>query len=67
MNYIRFDEKIHGKPGDCIPLQLQKLFAKLQLKDNIYVDTKELTKSFQWEQHQSFEQQDIQVRYYTSY
>lgn len=44
-------------------LQLQKLFAKLQMKFTNVVDTKDLTKSFQWNAGESFEQQDIQVGY----
>ncbi|KAI3906979.1 hypothetical protein MKW92_023595 [Papaver armeniacum] len=45
--------------GGSIPLALQTLFYKLQYsKDS--VGTKELTKSFGWNMHQSFMQHDVQ-------
>jgi len=56
----KYDENEHAKPEDCIPLQLQKLFASLQMKLVGSVNTKPLTKSFQWEESTSFEQHDIQ-------
>ena len=56
----RFDRNKHINEADCIPFQLQKLFSKLQTKFNSYIETKELTKSFQWNAGESFEQQDIQ-------
>ena len=56
----RYDSKKHSKEANCIPFQLQKLFAKLQLKFNHFIETKELTKSFQWNAGESFEQQDVQ-------
>jgi len=56
----RYDPNEHAKPEDCIPLQLQKLFASLQMKLTGSVSTKPLTKSFQWEESTSFEQHDIQ-------
>lgn len=64
---FRYNESEHGKPEDCIPFQLQKLFAKLQLKQSRFSDTRELTKSFQWDQGNSFEQQDIQVSIQSNY
>ena len=57
----RYDENRDAKPEDCIPFQLQKLFATLQLKHEGGVTTKPLTKSFQWTDSTSFEQHDIQV------
>ena len=60
-SYNRYDENMHARPQDCIPFQLQKLFASLQLKHAGCVSTKPLTKSFQWEESTSFEQHDIQV------
>ena len=44
----------------CIPLQLQGLFARLQLGQQSVVDTVKLTKSFGWQGHEAFEQQDVQ-------
>ncbi|KRX10676.1 hypothetical protein PPERSA_08671 [Pseudocohnilembus persalinus] len=45
---------------DCIPYQLQKLFAKMQTQFSDFIDTKELIKSFQWNEYQEFEQHDVQ-------
>ncbi|RZC92959.1 hypothetical protein C5167_036204 [Papaver somniferum] len=45
--------------GSSIPLALQTLFYKLQYKKDC-VGTKELTKSFGWNTHQSFMQYDVQ-------
>ncbi len=42
----RYDREKHGEEEDCIPIQLQILFGKLQLSDSSYVDTTGLTKSF---------------------
>ncbi|KAI3938563.1 hypothetical protein MKW98_016068 [Papaver atlanticum] len=45
--------------GGSIPLALQTLFYKLQYSKDSVV-TKELTKSFGWNMHQSFMQHDVQ-------
>ncbi|EGR28599.1 ubiquitin carboxyl-terminal hydrolase family protein, putative [Ichthyophthirius multifiliis] len=45
---------------DCIPLQLQILFAKMQLKTFPYIDTNDLAQSFGWDFQESWEQHDIQ-------
>ena len=58
----KYESSFHPKEENCIPFQLQKLFAKLQLRNNLFTNTKDLTKSFQWSSHASFEQQDIQVK-----
>ena len=43
----QYDEKKHGDKSDCIPFQLQLLFASLQTGNDITTpDTKGLTKSF---------------------
>eukprot|EP00357_Protocruzia_adherens_P000598 CAMPEP_0115029208 /NCGR_PEP_ID=MMETSP0216-20121206/36839_1 /TAXON_ID=223996 /ORGANISM="Protocruzia adherens, Strain Boccale" /LENGTH=1045 /DNA_ID=CAMNT_0002405699 /DNA_START=269 /DNA_END=3406 /DNA_ORIENTATION=- len=56
-----YDAKKHQGQEDCIPLQLQKLFAELQTKaERNYVETRALTKSFQWDFRQGFEQHDVQ-------
>jgi ubiquitin C-terminal hydrolase len=55
-----YDPEKHGRPEDCIPLQLQLLFAKLQLSKNWYVDTTALTKSFGWDLREGFQQHDVQ-------
>uniref|UniRef100_A0A0E0Q4E5 ubiquitinyl hydrolase 1 n=1 Tax=Oryza rufipogon TaxID=4529 RepID=A0A0E0Q4E5_ORYRU len=46
-------------PSGSIPLALQSLFYKLQYNDSS-VSTKELTKSFGWDMHDSFMQHDVQ-------
>ncbi|KAL0592112.1 hypothetical protein ABG067_000765 [Albugo candida] len=43
-----------------IPLQLQKLFAKLQTTSKTCVDTKSLTRSFGWTGNDVFQQHDVQ-------
>ncbi len=56
----KYDEKQHGKKEDCIPYQIKKLFAKLQLRNRNAEDTTCLTKSFQWGSTEAFYQHDIQ-------
>lgn len=56
----KYDHSKYGAKNDCIPYQLQKLFAKLQLKTRTAEDTKALTKSFQWDSSEVFLQHDIQ-------
>lgn len=56
----KFDEESHGSKNDCIPYQLQKLFARLQLRLRYAEETKDLTKSFQWDSGEVFLQHDIQ-------
>lgn len=45
---------------DNIPLQLQKLFAKLQMTTQDSISTKALTKSFGWTGADVFQQHDVQ-------
>ncbi|MDP2439816.1 MAG: hypothetical protein Q8P67_29045, partial [archaeon] len=55
-----YDPLIHGKRGDLvIPLQLQRLFVRMQLTEKCAVSTKELTDSFGWTEGESFQQQDV--------
>ncbi len=56
----RYSEKQHCEAQYCIPLQLQKLFARLHMKSGPYGDTKELIHSFRWDPMESFEQHDVQ-------
>ena len=49
-----------GVVEECIPLQLQRLFARLQLSARGAVGTSELTQSFGWTAAQSFRQHDVQ-------
>ena len=41
-------EETNQNPEDCIPYQLQKLFARLYLKRSKVCSTQPLIKSFQW-------------------
>ena len=50
----------YGPKEDCIPYQLQKLFARLQLKLRPAEETTQLTNSFGWTPAQVSEQNDIQ-------
>ena len=56
----RYNPQIHGKSEDCIPFQLQLLFSKLQLSQSWFAETTGLTKSFQWDSKDSFQQHDVQ-------
>jgi hypothetical protein len=56
----KFTEDIHGKKEDSIPFQLQKLFARMQLRLRDSESTEDLTKSFDWGHQQLLEQHDIQ-------
>ncbi|CAD8183019.1 unnamed protein product [Paramecium pentaurelia] len=56
----KYEHSIHGEEIDSIPFQLQKLYGRLQTKIFEYIDTRDLTKSFQWDIHQAFQQHDIQ-------
>lgn len=47
-------------PEDCIPLQLQHLFARLQLTSARSLSTHALTASFGWTSAESFQQHDVQ-------
>ena len=59
---FRYNEQEFGNKNDCIPLQIQLLFGKLQMQnEKSYVDTKDLIKSFQWEANDAFTQHDVQV------
>jgi ubiquitin carboxyl-terminal hydrolase 47 len=56
----RYNDKQHQKAEDSIPLQLQRIFAQMQLRVAPYVDAKGLIRSFQWDTIESFEQHDVQ-------
>ena len=55
----RYDPK-HGKSEDCILLQLQLLFTRLQLGESSTAETTALTRSFGWTHGESFQQHDVQ-------
>ncbi|KAE9034463.1 Ubiquitin carboxyl-terminal hydrolase 47 [Phytophthora rubi] len=54
------EEEEEEADEDNIPLQLQKLFAKLQLTTQDAISTKALTKSFGWTGADVFQQHDVQ-------
>ena len=56
----RFDAARHGAPLECIPLQLQRIFARLALSPRACVGSAALTKSFGWEGEEAFAQHDAQ-------
>ena len=55
-----FNPELNGAQEDSIPLQLQKLFYRLQEPLRKVEETKALTKSFQWSSNDVYVQQDIQ-------
>lgn len=55
-----YNDRIHPKPSDSILYQLQRLFAKLEKGFPGSIDTRDLVKSFQWEDEEAQMQQDIQ-------
>ena len=57
---FNYDSNKYGPKNDCIPYQLQKLFARLQLKLRPAEETTQLTTSFGWTSTQVSEQNDIQ-------
>ena len=61
-NVLKFNYEYnkYGPKDDCIPYQLQKLFARLQLKLRPAEETIKLTNSFGWTSAQVSEQNDIQ-------
>ena len=55
-----YDEQLHGPPAACVPLQLCKLFTRLELTRQVALSTRKLTASFGWSQADSFRQHDVQ-------
>jgi len=59
-----YDPAVHGSgtggKEQCIPYQLQALFARLQLSSESAVGTKALTKAFGWGGAEAFTQHDVQ-------
>eukprot|EP00964_Phaeocystis_antarctica_P116671 scaffold80587_cov63-Phaeocystis_antarctica.AAC.5 len=51
---------LHGAEDSCVPLQLGRLFAELQLSTRHALTTRALTASFGWSQADSFQQHDAQ-------
>ncbi len=57
---FRYDEKKDGNKADCIPFQLQLLFAELQIGENGVAKTGPLTDAFGWKDGQQYQQHDVQ-------
>merc|ERR1712228_428662 len=55
----RYDATKDPEEKRCIPLQLQKLFASLQISIKGAVKTKELTTSFGWTGREVYQQHDV--------
>lgn len=53
-------EAVHGPAESCVPLQLSRLFARLQLSSCQAVSTRALIASFGWSRAESFKQHDVQ-------
>jgi hypothetical protein len=49
----RFNADVDTREERCIPLQLQKLFGRLQIGRAAIVETKDLTRSFGWSETDS--------------
>ena len=61
---FNYDYNKFGPKRDCIPFQIQKLFARLQLKLRPAEETNDLITSFGWSSAQANEQNDIQELYH---
>ena len=58
----RYDSATHGADeSGCLPRQLQRLFAFLQLSVRRAVPTAGLTTAFGWRGAEAFQQQDVQA------
>eukprot|EP01138_Halocafeteria_seosinensis_P009421 gb/GECG01009628.1/.p1 GENE.gb/GECG01009628.1/~~gb/GECG01009628.1/.p1 ORF type:complete len:1475 (+),score=227.04 gb/GECG01009628.1/:1-4425(+) len=56
----KYDSTVEGTHEDSIPFQLQRLFAMMQLSSDHSISTRPLTKSFQWDSSEAFQQHDVQ-------
>jgi len=56
----RYRQAVDGDHTLCVPLQLQKLLARLQTTDQRSISTESLTKSFGWSRADAFQQHDVQ-------
>eukprot|EP01083_Nonionella_stella_P118255 352992_1 len=55
----RYDATRDPEPKRCIPLQLQRLFAQLQISIKGAVATRDLTTSFGWTGREVYQQHDV--------
>jgi len=56
----RYDGRVHGALPDCMPAQLQALFARLALTSAAATSTEALTAAFGWTSEDAFIQHDVQ-------
>ena len=57
---FEYDEAVHGPPASCVPLQLCKLFTRMQHSRQHAVSARPLIASFGWSQADAFQQHDVQ-------
>ncbi|KAL1527894.1 hypothetical protein AB1Y20_009270 [Prymnesium parvum] len=53
-------EETHGPRDMCVPLQLSRLFARLERSSRLELSTRELISSFGWSKADAFRQHDVQ-------
>ena len=56
----QYNPELDGPERTCIPLQLQRLFSRLQLSHCAYLETINLTTSFNWVGSEVYQQHDVQ-------
>ena len=52
--------EVHGPPETCVPLQLSRLFLRLERSERLELTTKALIGSFGWSKADAFRQHDAQ-------
>ena len=57
---FEYVEAVHGPPEACVPLQLARIFARLQMSSCQSTSTRALTASFGWSRAETFTQHDVQ-------
>lgn len=56
-----FCHETHGAAELCVPLQLARLFCRMQQSQRHIISTRELTSSFGWTEAEAQRQHDVQV------
>jgi len=57
---FEYNPAVHGKKEECIPAQLQLLFARMAISRHAVLTTSALTTSFGWDAAVHFQQHDVQ-------